>query len=101
MAYLIGGLVRALCGAAEAQQGCRNGADGDGHVHPGQEGALIGKEGLGLYPHGSRPAQGFMVRAWGFSSQSVGVQSQSVGIQSQRIDSDYDSHPEWGFAVRV
>ena len=69
IAYLIGGLVRALCGAAEAQQGCRNGADGDCHVHPRQEGALVGKEGLGLYPHGSRPAPvrvwGLPVRAWG------------------------------------
>ena len=66
MAYLIGGLVRALCGAAEAQQGCRNGADGDGHVHPRQEGTLIRKEGLGLYPHGSRPAWRLMVRVWEF-----------------------------------
>ena len=62
IAYLIRGLVRALCGAAEAQQGCGNGADGDSHVHPGQEGPLIGKEGLGLNPHGSRPAWGLTVR---------------------------------------
>jgi hypothetical protein len=34
--------------AAEAQQGGSNGADGDAHVQPGQEGALIGQEGLGL-----------------------------------------------------
>ena len=39
----------------KAQQASGNGANGDSHVEPGQEGALIGKEGLGLDAHGSRP----------------------------------------------
>ena len=41
--------VRVARGAAgKAQQGGADGADGDRHVQPGQEGALVGEEGLGL-----------------------------------------------------
>ena len=91
MAYLIRGLVCALCGAAEAQQGCCDGADGDSHVHPRQEGSLIGKEGLGLYPHGSRPAWGFTCRVWGFTVRLWGFRVQVWGL-TVRV---------WGFTVLV
>ena len=46
------------CRARKAEQGGRDGADGDGHVEPGEEGALVGEERLGLYPHGRRAREG-------------------------------------------
>ena len=39
-------------GPREAQQRCADGADGDRHVQPAQEGALVSKEGLWLDLHG-------------------------------------------------
>jgi hypothetical protein len=44
--------------AGEAQQRGRNGADGDSHVQPGEEGALIGEESFGLDAHGCRARHG-------------------------------------------
>mmetsp|Transcript_2489 Transcript_2489/g.5161 ORF Transcript_2489/g.5161 Transcript_2489/m.5161 type:complete len:623 (-) Transcript_2489:309-2177(-) len=42
---------------AVGQEAGAHGADGDGHVHPGEEGALVGEERLGLHAHRHAPLQ--------------------------------------------